>query len=84
MRIVRLCWLLVGQQPVQNLFTKTLGLPLRMTPNYEDNSCQMTFGVAPLPVHEDPAASGDCLVNCKMSQMYRQSHSAAKCYIDSK
>lgn len=71
------------QQPVQNLFTDTLGLPLRMTPDYETNSCQMAFGVKPLLVDEDPAASGECLATCKMAGAYRKLHTADKCYIES-
>ncbi|KAI0567642.1 Beta-carotene isomerase D27, partial [Gracilaria domingensis] len=55
------------QQPTQRYFTDVLGLPVRMTPNYEDMSCQMTYGIQPLPIDEDPAVTGDCLENCKMS-----------------
>ena len=73
-----------GQQPVQKLFTEKLGLPLRMTPNYEDMSCQMSFGVHPLPIEEDPAITGDCLSDCKMSGTYkRQSKGGDNCYVDS-
>lgn len=68
------------QQPTQNYFTNELGLPVRMTPNYEDNSCQMTFGVKPLPIHEDPAVTGDCLVNCKMSSSIRD-RGDKTCYV---
>lgn len=72
------------QQPVQKLFTEKLGLPLRMTPNYEDMSCQMSFGVHPLPIEEDPAITGDCLSDCKMSGTYkRQSKGGDNCYVDS-
>lgn len=60
------------QQPTQKYFTSTLGLPVRMTPNYDDMSCQMTFGVPPLPPHEDEALSGECLENCKMADLVKQ------------
>lgn len=67
------------QQPTQRYFTEVLGLPVRMTPNYEDMSCQMTFGVAPRPMHEDPAVTGDCLAGCKMVSAVRR-RGAAECY----
>jgi hypothetical protein len=55
------------QQPVQKFFTEELGLPLRMEPNFEDFSCKMMFGVAPLPPEEDGALvqSGCCLSDCR-------------------
>ncbi|CAN8067309.1 unnamed protein product [Agarophyton chilense] len=59
------------QQPTQRYFKEVLGLPVRMTPNYEDMSCQMTYGVQPLPIDEDPAVTGDCLENCKMTSSVR-------------
>lgn len=67
------------QQPTQNYFTDVLGLPVRMTPDYEDKSCQMTFGVAPLPLEDDPAISGECFVDCKMSGSVKQRD--ATCYV---
>lgn len=67
------------QQPTQSYFTDVLGLPVRMTPDYDDKSCQMTFGVRPLPVADDPALSGDCFVDCKMSGTVKQRD--ATCYV---
>lgn len=63
------------QQPVQNLFTNTLGLPLRMTPNFEDNSCQMSFGCRPLERKDDPALNSGCLKNCSLSKQFAADHS---------
>lgn len=68
------------QQPTQRYFTDVLGLPVRMTPDYEEKSCQMTFGVQPLPIAEDPAVTGDCLVNCKMTGPVKK-RSADACYV---
>lgn len=68
------------QQPTQSYFTDVLGLPVRMTPDYDDKSCQMTFGVKPLPLAEDPALSGDCFVDCKMSGSIKQRD--ATCYVN--
>lgn len=67
------------QQPTQAFFTDVLGLPLRMTPDYEDSSCQMAFGVSPLPVSDDPAVTGDCLADCKMSSVALKGRS--ECYV---
>lgn len=32
----------------------TAGMPLRMTPNFEDLSCEFAFGQAAAPVEDDP------------------------------
>jgi len=68
------------QQPTQKYFTSTLGLPVRMTPNYDDLSCQMTFGVDPLPLEEDKALSGGCFENCKMSGSVKK-RAQKTCYV---
>lgn len=67
------------QQPTQSFFTNVLGLPTRMTPDYETLGCQMTFGIPPLPLDQDPAVTGDCLTNCKMSSSVRLRD--ATCYV---
>lgn len=67
------------QQPTQRYFTDVLGLPVRMTPNYDDSSCQMTFGIPPLPMEDDPAVTGDCLSGCKMSPVINRAASST-CY----
>lgn len=68
------------QQPTQSFFTEVLGLPVRMTPDYDDYSCQMTFGIPPLPLSEDPAISGECFTKCNMSGNARQRGDKA-CYV---
>ncbi|KAK9864268.1 hypothetical protein WJX84_010435 [Apatococcus fuscideae] len=50
--------------PTQEFFRTEMGLPLRMTPNYEDYSCQFDFGVAPLPPEEDEAFHIPCFEQC--------------------
>lgn len=53
-----------------------------MTPDFEDKSCQMSFGLAPLPVEEDPAYQGSCLEECKMSGMFKPDPAQEKvCYV---
>lgn len=40
--------------PTQAFFTEKFGIPLTMTPNFEDLSCQMIFGqIPPLPAVDD-------------------------------
>jgi Beta-carotene isomerase D27-like, C-terminal len=47
--------------PTQKFFTEKFGIPLTMTPNFEDLSCTMVFGqVAPVPAM-DAAYTEPCL-----------------------
>ncbi|MCY7337704.1 MAG: DUF4033 domain-containing protein, partial [Chamaesiphon sp.] len=47
--------------PTQVFFTEKFGIPLTMTPNFEDLSCEMIFGqIAPTPT-TDPAYNQPCL-----------------------
>jgi len=50
--------------PTQTFFTEKFGIPLTMTPNFEDLSCTMTFGQVPLPAQLDEAFSQSCLSDC--------------------
>ena len=61
------------QQPMQKIFSETLNLPLRMTPCYEDGSCQMSFGIPPLAEYEDPSLQGPCLDECPMATAHAPS-----------
>jgi hypothetical protein len=76
-----------SRQPTQEFFTDSLGLPLRMTPNFETKSCQMSFGVPPLPIQDDPAHQSGCLAACKMSGSFKGNNSNSSpssgtaCYI---
>ncbi|KAG6554826.1 hypothetical protein Mapa_003409 [Marchantia paleacea] len=55
--------------PTQDFFTKEFGLPLSMTPNFEDMSCEMVFGKMPAPLEEDPAFQQPCFESiCTMAQ----------------
>ncbi|PLS68980.1 MAG: DUF4033 domain-containing protein [Cyanobacteria bacterium M5B4] len=47
--------------PTQDFFTQQFGIPLTMTPNFEDFSCEMVFGQVPLPPDRDPAFGQGCL-----------------------
>jgi hypothetical protein len=46
--------------PTQEFFAREFGLPLTMTPNFEDLSCDMVFGQVPPPMDEDPALAQPC------------------------
>ncbi|GBF91530.1 hypothetical protein Rsub_04270 [Raphidocelis subcapitata] len=50
--------------PTQEFFEKDMGLPLTMTPNYDDFSCQFAFGKTPQPQAEDEAFSTPCFTQC--------------------
>ena len=47
--------------PTQDFFTKQFGIPLTMTPNFEDLSCEMIFGQMPLTPDLDPDYRQPCL-----------------------
>ncbi|MEL6778585.1 MAG: DUF4033 domain-containing protein [Cyanobacteria bacterium J06597_16] len=51
--------------PTQTFFTEKFGIPLTMTPNFEDLSCTMVFGQMPVPAHLDDAFIEPCLADCE-------------------
>nr|XP_024384455.1 beta-carotene isomerase D27, chloroplastic-like isoform X2 [Physcomitrium patens] len=52
--------------PTQDFFTNSLGVPLTMTPNFEDMSCEMIYGQTPPSIEEDPALQQPCFATlCK-------------------
>ena len=54
--------------PTQDFFTQQFGLPLTMTPNFEDFSCEMVFGQVPSALTDDPVYHQPCLANqCSMA-----------------
>jgi hypothetical protein len=57
--------------PTQEFFRQEMGLDLRMTPNYEDFSCQFDFGVKPLPPEEDEALASPCFMQCPAKMRHR-------------
>ena len=50
--------------PAQQFFASALGMPLAVSPNFETQECQWSFGEAPRPVAEDPALPPGCLAGC--------------------
>lgn len=61
--------------PTQTFFTEKFGIPLSMTPNFEDFSCEMVFGQLPSPPENDEVMSQSCLSECPTSRL-----STNKCY----
>jgi hypothetical protein len=47
--------------PTQAFFTEKFGIPLTMTPNFEDFSCEMVFGQPPPPLETEDAYHQPCL-----------------------
>jgi Beta-carotene isomerase D27-like, C-terminal len=47
--------------PTQDFFTQKFGIPLMMTPNFTDLSCEMVFGQMPLSPSTDPDYMQSCL-----------------------
>ena len=47
--------------PTQDFFTHDFGIPLTMTPNFEDFSCEMVFGKIPPPLEEEEIYNQSCL-----------------------
>lgn len=50
--------------PTQAFFARDMGLPLTMTPNYEDFSCQFAFGRTPGPQAADESFATPCFQQC--------------------
>ncbi|GBO53681.1 hypothetical protein APA_1629 [Pseudanabaena sp. lw0831] len=61
--------------PTQEFFTEKFGIPLTMTPNFEDLSCKMIFGQIPLAPEADPDHNQPCL----KQQCPTASFAAASC-----
>jgi hypothetical protein len=54
--------------PTQRFFTEDFGIPLTMTPNFEDFSCEMVFGAPPPDLTTEDCYQTPCLVNeCTMA-----------------
>jgi hypothetical protein len=60
--------------PTQDFFLKEFGIPLTMTPNFEDLSCEMIFGQVPPPLEEESAYHQPCLMTrCSMANSQAES-----------
>lgn len=62
--------------PTQQFFRDELGMALTVSPNFETQECQWSFGEEPLPPNEDPNFPRGCLVGCESrSQIQAQTRS---------
>lgn len=48
--------------PTQKFFTESFGIPVTMTPNFEDFSCDLVFGQTAPPFEEDPVFNQPCIL----------------------
>jgi Beta-carotene isomerase D27-like, C-terminal len=56
--------------PTQDFFTQDFGIPLTMTPNFEDLSCEMVFGQVPPAIEDEPIYHQPCLkTQCPTAQV---------------
>ncbi|GKY91068.1 hypothetical protein MPSEU_000079600 [Mayamaea pseudoterrestris] len=51
--------------PAQQFFQEELGVALTVSPNFETQECQWSFGETPLPPAQDPSFPKGCLVGCE-------------------
>ena len=51
--------------PAQQFFKDELGLSLTVSPNFDTQECQWSFGEEPLPPQDDPSFPKGCLVGCE-------------------
>jgi hypothetical protein len=55
--------------PTQKFFTEDFGIPLTMTPNFEDFSCEMVFGQMPPALETEDCYQQPCLAaHCGMAK----------------
>ena len=57
---------------LQEFFATSMGLPLTMTPSYDDFSCQFAFGRTPPSQVEDEAFKTPCFMQCPSKKTGRQ------------
>ncbi len=53
--------------PTQDFFTEKFGIPLTMTPNFDDLSCDMVFGQVPPALETEDAYHQPCLRDCAVT-----------------
>lgn len=51
--------------PAQEFFQDTLGVPLTVSPNFETQECQWSWGEQPLPHAQDPDFPKGCISGCE-------------------
>jgi len=56
----------------QTFFKEHMGVDLYMEPNFEDYSCQFSFGLPPPPLDSDKALKEPCLDICTNARRRRE------------
>ena len=46
-----------------------MGLPVTLSPNFEDYSCEFKFGVIPVDLKDDPILQSPCFELCSSSPL---------------
>jgi len=60
--------------PTQRFFNEDMGLPMRMTPDYETGECQFSFGLSPTETDDLQAMTTPCLAKCPSAGGLRSWH----------
>jgi len=63
--------------PTQQFFIEDMGLPLTMTPDYENGECQFSFGLTPDEQNEFDAKNTPCFSRCPSSGGLRSFHTGS-------
>lgn len=66
--------------PAQRFFAEDLRLPLTVSPNFETQECQWSFGETPRPVAEDPSFPTGCLAGCPSRKAIAEAGVTNQCY----
>lgn len=56
------------QRPTEAFFNEELDLPMTMRPNFEDLSCELTWGRRPEDAKDDPVQDLQCFSGCSLMQ----------------
>ena len=65
--------------PAQQFFSDALGLALTVSPNFETQECQWSFGETALPPEEDPDFPKGCLAGCPTRDAVKEAKQAMTC-----
>ena len=58
------------KRPTERFFAARWGVPLHMQPNFETLECQLSFGVEPPALSDDPSLPVGCLSYCPIARGY--------------
>jgi hypothetical protein len=60
--------------PTQDFITNEFGMPITMTPNFEDMSCEMVYGQLPPSLEDDPSLKQPCYASLCSTAQEKASH----------